>query len=101
MARVQTVRVPIEIADERGVVWLVETARERRVLLIENGRVSAVVDAVDRLNESLEKVEFATQQVVSAFADSAAESSSSWSLDETCARLGIDPARVRERARPR
>lgn len=98
MAAREALRVPIETASERGVPWLIETAGERRVLLTEFGRAVYVVDSAERLEEAVEKVDIAAREVVESIADLAAGRASTWSLEEVCAKLGIDPERVRARA---
>lgn len=94
----ETLRVPIQTASKRGVSWLNETAGERRVLLTKFGRVDSVVDSAERLDETVEKVDVAAREVVESFADLAAGRASKWSLEEVCAKVGIDPERVRARA---
>ena len=91
-------RVPIQEASKRGVSWLNDTASERRILLTRVGRVNAVIDSAERLDETAAKVEAARREVVEQFADMALDRSSSWSLDEVCTKLGLDVDRVRARA---
>lgn len=95
----QQLRVPIQEAAKRGVSWLNEVAHERRVLLTRFGRVDAVVDSAERLDETAAKVEVASREVVERFADLALGRSSRWSLADVCSKLGLDPERVRGRAR--
>lgn len=87
-------RVPIQEAAKRGVSWLNETAHDRRVLLTRFGRVDAVVDSAERLDETAAKVQRASREVVERFADLGSGRSSRWSLEEVCTKLGIDPERV-------
>lgn len=91
-------RVPIQEASKRGVSWLNEMAAERRILLTRFGRVGAVVDSAERLEETVARVDAARREVVERFADDALSRSASWSLDDVCAKLDLDPVRVRERA---
>lgn len=90
--------MPIQEAAKRGVSWLNETAKDRRVLLTRFGRVAAVVDSAERLDETVAKVELASREVVERFADLGLGRSSHWSLEEVCSKLGIDSGRVRRRA---
>jgi hypothetical protein len=99
MSTRENLRVPIQTASKRGVSWLNETAGERRVFLTKFGRVASVVDSAERLDETVEKVDIAAREVVESFADLAASRSSTWSLEEACAKVGIDADLVRERAR--
>lgn len=91
-------RVPIQEASKRGVSWLNDTASERRILLTRFGRVNAVIDSAERLDESAAKVEAARREVVDQFADLALDRSSKWSLEDVCTKLGLDVDRVRDRA---
>lgn len=75
-----------------------ETAAERRVLLTRFGRVNAVVDSADRLDATAAKVDAARREVVEAYADQALHRARTLRLDDVCAKLGIDPDRVRARA---
>ncbi|MBK5223382.1 MAG: hypothetical protein JJE52_11010 [Acidimicrobiia bacterium] len=95
----EQLRVPIQEAAKRGVSWLNETARDRRVLLTRFGRVDSVVDSAERLDQTAAKVEVASREVVGRFANLGLAKSPQWSLDEVCAKLGIEPERVRARAR--
>jgi hypothetical protein len=92
-------RVPIQEASKRGVSWLNETAGTRRVLLTRFGKVDSVVDSAERLDATAEKVDMAVREVVESFADLALSRTSRWSLEDVCAKLDIDPQRVRQRAR--
>ena len=78
--------------------WLNDTASERRILLTRFGRVNAVIDSAERLDESAAKVEAARREVVDQFADLALDRSSKWSLEDVCTKLGLDVDRVRARA---
>lgn len=91
-------RVPISEATKRGVSWLNEVAGQRRVLLTRFGRVNSVIDSAERLDATAAKVDAASREVIGAYADQALGRSRKFRLDEVCGRLGIDPARVRERA---
>jgi len=91
-------RVPIQEASKRGVSWLNDTASERRILLTRFGRVNAVIDSAERLDETAAKVEAARREVVEQFADLALDRSSKWSLEDVCTKLGLDVDRVRDRA---
>lgn len=91
-------RVPIQEASKRGVSWLNETAADRRILLTKFGRVDSVVDSAERLDATAEKVDIAAREIVERFADLSLARSRRWSLDDVCAKLGIDAAQVRERS---
>ena len=93
-------RVPIAAAAERGVSWLADLAAERRVLLTRYGRLAAAVDSAERLDETARLVGEARREVTDRLADVAAGRAGAWhALDPVCERLGIDPERVRARAR--
>lgn len=91
-------RVPISEATKRGVSWLNETAASRRVLLTRFGRVNTVVDTAERLDASAAKVEAARREVVEAYADHGLARARTLTLEEVCARLGLEAERVRGRA---
>ena len=79
--------MPVSVAARKGVSAVAATAAEQRVVLTSLGRPVAVVDAADRLDA-----------VVESLADRARSRSTSHSLADVCARLGIDEAAVRTRA---
>lgn len=91
-------RVPIAEAAKRGVSWLNETARERRILLTRFGRVDSVIDSAERLDATVEKIDVAARSVTEHFAEIARGRTGSHSLEAVCEKLGVDPARVRARA---
>lgn len=95
-------RVPIAAAAERGVSWLAAVAADRRLVLTRFGRPTAVVDSAERLDEVAREVRAARREVVALAADLAAGRlgvERRTTLEEACARLDLDPARVRVRAR--
>lgn len=93
-------RVPITAAAERGVSWLASTASERRVVLTRFGRPTAVVDSAQRLDETARLVRQAHREVIGLVSDTVSQRGGPGiSLEQACERLGLDPARVRERAR--
>lgn len=92
-------RVPIQEASKRGVSWLNETAGVRRILLTRFGNVDSVVDSAERLDATAQKVDVATRDIVESFAELALGRSTRWSLEDVCAKLDIDPHRVRQRAK--
>ena len=73
-------------------------AREQRVLLTNHGRTVAVVEAPERIDDQARMVREASLAVLDAAADLVAGRGGRFNLDEACARLGIDPQRVRDRA---
>ena len=100
---VPPLRVPIAAAAERGVSWLAATAADRRVVLTRFGRPTAVVDSAERLDDAARLLRAARREVVAAHCDTTADRAgrrgADLTLDEACARLGLDPERVRARAR--
>lgn len=90
--------VPISFAARKGVSALAEMSRENRVALTSHGRVVAVVDSPERVDEQAAQVRAAAWAVVEAAADLTAGRSLSYSLNELCERAGVDVERVRERA---
>lgn len=98
MSTADPLRVPITVASQRGVSWLNENAATRRILLTRFGKVSAVVDSPERLDDTAARVVEAAHAVIDAFSGVAASRTLPNSLDDVCKRLNIDPARVRQRA---
>ena len=94
----QTRRMPVTIASRKGVSGLVSEAAEQRVVLTSHGRPVAVVDSAERLDESARRMREAALAVLDAAADLVASRSATFSLDEVCAKLGVDADRVRSRA---
>ena len=72
-------------------------AEDERVVLTSHGRVVAVVDSAQRLEEHAREVREARLAVLDAAADLVSARGTRMNLAEVCARLGIDPDRVRER----
>lgn len=95
-------RMPITVASRRGVSSLASTAADRRIVLTNHGRVVAVVDSAERLDESVRLMRDAAAAVVDSFADVALERApAKLDLEAVCRRLGLDAALVRERAATR
>ena len=90
--------MPMSVASRKGVSAVAAAADEQRVVLTSHGRVVAVVESAERLDEQARQVREARLAVLDAAADLLSARGSKHSLDDVCARLGIDPVRVRERA---
>ncbi|MGI8632165.1 MAG: DUF222 domain-containing protein [Solirubrobacterales bacterium] len=91
-------RVPISVASQRGVSWLSETAAGRRVVLTRFGAVQAVVDSAERIDEGAARIRDAARLVVERYAEAGLGRANTVALADACAKLGLDPARVRARA---
>ena len=98
LADMTALRMPVTTASRKGVSKLAAEAEHHRVVLTSHGRPVAVVDSAERLDEDLRRVREATRSVVETAADMALGRTRRFSLEEVCAKLNIDPARVRERA---
>jgi len=94
----ESIRVPMSVASRRGVSWLPEQAATKRVILTSHGRPVAVVDTAERYDEDVRKIREAAWTVLDWIGEKVADRTASFSTDEACARLGIDPAQVRARA---
>ncbi len=90
--------MPMSVASRKGVSAVAAAADEQRVVLTSHGRVVAVVESAERLDEQARQVREARLAVLDAAAHLLSARGSKHSLDDVCARLGIDPVRVRERA---
>ncbi len=94
----EPLRVPINVAAERGVSWLNEQASERRIVLTRFGKSASVVDSAARLDDTVARVDAAASAVVESFCDLAGARTTRHSLEEVCERLGLDVAKVRKRS---
>ena len=94
---VSTLRMPITVASRRGVSSVVGAAGDQRVALTSHGRVVAVVDSAERIDDSLRGVREAALAILDAAADVVSGRSAKLDLDEVCARVGVDVETVRRR----
>ncbi|ATO65331.2 hypothetical protein [Mycobacterium avium] len=94
-----TMNLPVSLAARKGVSALAELSEEKRVALTSHGRVVAVVDSPTRVDAEVREVREAAWAVLEAAADLAAQRSRRYSLDELCAKVGVDAGRVRQRAK--
>jgi hypothetical protein len=93
-----TVNLPVSLAARKGVSALAELSGDNRVALTSHGRVVAVVDSPDRVDAEVREVREAAWAVMEAAADLVARRDRRHSLDEVCAKVGVDVSRVRARA---
>lgn len=93
-----TMNMPVSLAARKGVSALAELSEEKRVALTSHGRVVAIVDSPARVDAEVREIRDAAWAVVEAAADLASQRSRRYSLDELCAKVGVDADRVRERA---
>lgn len=94
----QPLRVPISAASKRGVSWLCDTAAERRVVLTRFGAAQAVVDSAERIDAGASRIREAARLVVERYAEAGLGRAQTTNLADACAKLGLDPARIRARA---
>lgn len=92
-------RVPITTASRKGVSALAAAGEQQRTILTSHGRPVAVVDTAARLDTDVRRMREASLAVLDAAADLAWGRARKFNLDETCARIGLDPELVRTRAR--
>lgn len=85
-------------ASRMGVSRLAAESESKRVALTSHGRVVAVVDSAERIDEDVRRMREAAVTVLDAAADLVSQRGTTLDLDATCQKLGIDPAAVRERA---
>jgi prevent-host-death family protein len=90
--------MPVTTASRKGVSKLAADAEGRRIVLTSHGRPVAVVDSAERLDEDLRRIREASRSVVETAADLALGRTDRFTLEDVCAKLNVDPARVRERA---
>jgi prevent-host-death family protein len=90
--------MPVTTASRKGISKLAAEAEKGRVVLTSHGRPIAVVDSAERLDEDLRRVREASRSVVETAGELALGRSNKFSLEEVCAKLNVDPSRVREHA---
>ncbi len=91
--------MPISVGSRKGLSKVVAAAEKDRVVLTSHGRPVAVVDSADRIDEDLRLLRTAAAAVMESVTLAASEQAGErWDLGAVCARLGIDPEHVRERA---
>jgi PHD/YefM family antitoxin component YafN of YafNO toxin-antitoxin module len=98
LAPMSALRMPVTTASRKGVSKLAAEAEAHRVILTSHGRPVAIVDSAERLDEDIRRVREASQSVVEAAGELALQRSNRLSLEDVCAKLNIDPQRVRSRA---
>lgn len=95
-----TTRLPVSVGSRQGLSKVVSTAEVQRVLLTNHGRVVAVVDSAERLDEDLRRLREAADSIIEfATADATRSAGNRWDLDAVCDRLGLDSSMIRDRAR--
>jgi PHD/YefM family antitoxin component YafN of YafNO toxin-antitoxin module len=94
----KSTRMPVTTASRKGVSKLASEAEKWRVVLTSHGRPIAVVDSAERLDEDLRRVREASRSVVETAGELALGRCNKFTLEDVCAKLNIDPSRVRERA---
>lgn len=98
MSSAEPLRVPIQVASQRGISWLNEQAATRRILLTRFGKVASVIDSAERIDEAVSRLEVAAREVTDSFCDRASDRTPTVDLETLCSRLGLDPQRIRRRA---
>ncbi len=93
--------MPVSSASRKGISGVVSAADDARVVLTSHGRPVAVVDSAERLDEDVRRLREASLAVVDAAAKLVSNRAKMFELDEVCARVGLDPERVRQLAAER
>ena len=88
-------RVPINVASRKGVSWLVDSSARQPIVLTKFGIPVAMVTSCDDLEDASRAMSDAARSVLDAAADRA---KFAFSLDDACARLGLDADEVRRAA---
>jgi hypothetical protein len=97
----KTLRMPVSTAARKGVSGVVSAAGEQRVVLTSHGRAVAVVDSAGNLDEDIRRLREASLAVLDAAADLVAGRCVKFSLEDVCARLGMDADQIRSLAAKR
>ncbi len=95
----ELLQMPISVAARKGVSAVAAEASDRRVVLTSLGRPVAVVDSAARIDEQARALREGARQIIETYATAALDGAATMSLTELCARLGLDEAAVRSRAR--
>ena len=90
-----TLRMPISTAARRGISAVVAAAEDAPVVLTNHGRAVARVEGPAQAEAAARMLREARLAVLDAAADLAQQRSARFSLEEACARLGLDAERVR------
>lgn len=98
VAGMSTLRMPISTASRKGVSGVVGLAEDQTVVLTNHGRAVAKVDSPGQVEESVRLLREASLAVIDAAGDLVEQRANRFSLDEVCARLGLDAQRVRDLA---
>jgi intracellular sulfur oxidation DsrE/DsrF family protein len=93
--------MPITTAANKGVSAVAASAEKERIVLTSHGRAVAVVDSAERIDESIRAIRQASGAVLDWAASLVSERGERLTLEEVCARVGVDPAAVRERVQRR
>ena len=96
-----TLRMPMSTASRKGISGVVSAAEEQRVVLTSHGRAVAVVDSAGNLDEDIRRMREASLAVLDAAADLVAGRCMKFSLEDVCARLGMDAGQIRSLAAKR
>lgn len=96
-----TTRMSITAAAAKGISALAASTEKERIILTDHGRVAAVVDSAERLDESIHAIRQASGAVLDWAASLVSKRGEHITLEEVCARVGVDPAIVRERVQLR
>lgn len=98
VANMATLRIPISTASRKGVSGVVGLAEGHTVVLTNHGRAVAKVDSPGQVEESARLLREASLAVIDAAGDLVEQRAHRFSLDEVCARLGLDVGRIRDLA---
>ena len=93
-----TLRMPISTAARKGISAVVAAAEDQPVVLTNHGRAVARIEGPAQVEEQARLLREAQLAVLDAAAGLVSDRARGFSLDEACARLGVDAAVVRARA---
>jgi len=94
-------RIPTTAARRLGLTRLIDLAADEPLILTRWGHPAAVIGSAEWMDEAVRTSREAALTVLDAAADLVAQRSQRHSLDEVCARLGVDAGVVRRRAAQR
>ena len=93
-----TARMPMSVASRRGISGVAAQAESEPLVLTSHGRAVAFLESGAHREQSALLLRNAAAAVIDAAADLVAGRVERSTRDETCERLGIDPARIRARS---
>jgi len=91
-------RIPLTTARRLGLARLTDLAGAEPVMITRYGHPDVVIASAERVDDDLHRMRAAALTVLDAAADLVTKRTPRHTLNETCARIGVDTDEVRRRA---